>query len=165
MNFKINLGDSHEVIDAKLKKIHTYNETMKEPLLEAESNCLNNIVRNLKPYLQREDFSCKNGVLIYEFKHDNTDRDVYISPEVYLIENDCIVYEVYNPKGYNSVSKNPIYKSQAGKYFCEITLKQFLNYVTLEDLLIFLDNYINKDYIDVQKLIKREEFLKSITKH
>lgn len=164
MDFKINLGDSHEVIDQKLKKVHNYLDTMKSPIMEQEIILLNKIVEKLKPYLTREEFSCKNGLLIYKFNHKDSDREVFISPEVYLIENDCIVYEVYNPKGYNSVSKNPIYKSHAGKYFCEIELKQFLNYVSLEDILVYMDKYLNEDYTEAEIWMKREEFIKNLTK-
>ena len=82
MDFKINIGDSPDVIENKLSKINRYIETMKEPLIDTEISCLNTIVRKVHRFLPVETFSGKNGIHIYKFKHNNADREVYKSRRI-----------------------------------------------------------------------------------
>ena len=160
-NFKKSIFDSVEDIIFKTKQLNSTIEVEKDILFNEEVAFINNIVKKLAFLLPREDFSCKNGILLYTFEHKDRDREVYISPDVYLIEADCIVYEVLNPQKYHKVSSNDILISRKGKYFCEIQLKQFLEYVSPEEICNFISNFINEDYKELTSIEKRAQFLKS----
>lgn len=151
--------DSRESIMHKNSKIDTYLTIEKENLYEKEVSFINNIVKNISFALPRDSFSCKYGVLIYSFEHKDKDREVYISPDVYLIDGDCIVYEVLNHKEYFKLTTNQILISKEGKYFCEIPLKQFLNYVSAEDIVNYIEKYLNKDFDELQNIENRLEYL------
>lgn len=160
-NLKKSIFDNRETITHKNNKIDTYLQIEKETLYDKEINFINNIVNNLAFTLPRESFSCKYGILLYSFDHKDKDREVYISPEVYLIEGDCIVYEVIDHKKYFTVTNNEILISRQNKYFCEIPLKQFLKYVSAEDIFNFLDKYINSNYEELINIEKRVRFLET----
>lgn len=151
--------DSRESIMHKNSKIDTYLKIEKENLYEKEVSFINNIVKNISFALPRDSFSCKYGVLIYSFEHKDKDREVYISPDVYLIDGDCVVYEVLNHKEYFKLTTNQILISKEGKYFCEIPLKQFLNYVSAEDIVNYIEKYLNKDFDELQNIENRLEYL------
>lgn len=158
-NLKKSVFDNRETIMQKNSKIDAYVQIERESLYEKEISFINNIVKNLAFTLPREEFSCKYGILMYAFDHKDKDREVYISPEVYLIDGDCIVYEVVNHKKYFQVTTNQILISKEGKYFCEIPLKQFLRYVSAEDIIKFIEKHLNKDYEELQNLQERAKFL------
>lgn len=158
-NLKKSIFDNRETILSKNSKIDTYIQIERESLFEKEILFINDIVKNLAFALPREEFSCKYGILMYSFDHKDKDREVFISPEVYLIDGDCVVYEVINHKKYFQVTTNEILISRAGKYFCEIPLKQFLKYVTPEDICTYLETYLNKDYNELLSMQKRANFL------
>lgn len=158
-NIKKSVFDNRETILKKNKTIDSYIQIERESLYDKEIYLINNIVKNLAFVLPTEDFSCKYGTLIYSFNHQDTSREVYISPEVYLIDGDCVVYEVINHKKYYEVTNNQILISKNNKYFCEIPLKQFLKYVSAEDIITYIENYINKDYEELIAIQKRAECL------
>ena len=157
--FKKSVFDNREVIMQKNSRIDTYLKMEKETLYDKEIDFINNIVNNLSFALPREEFSCKHGILMYAFEHKDKDREVFISPEVYLIEGDCIVYEVINHKKYFQVTTNQILISQSGKYFCEIPLKQFLKYVSAEDIVNYIEKHLNADYEELLTIQKRLDFI------
>lgn len=159
---KLNIFDSSDIINEKLDKIQSYLEIEQENLYGQEVQALTNIVRRIQFLLPREEFSGKHGVLIYAFEHKDSDREVYISPQIYLTNGITIVYEVFNPKKYHEVSPNPIYKSYNGKYFCEIPLKDTFKYLTLENIFDYITKFINSDFEDLQALRKRQKFATEI---
>lgn len=161
-NLKKSIFDSNNVLIQKTNEISKNITTIQSNLLEHEIKFINALVAKLSCLLPADDFSCKRGVLMYTFKYKDVDREVYISPDVYLIEGDCIVYEVLNPKEYSKVSTNDILISRENKYFCEIALKDFLQYVSPEEIYNFLNDYINEDYKELEYLQKRQEFIKQM---
>lgn len=158
---KKSVFDDKETILKKNKTIESYMQIEKDSLYDKEIELINHIVKKLSFILPRESFSCKHGILMYSFNHEDKDREVYISPEVYLIDGDCVVYEVINHKKYFQVTTNQILISKENKYFCEIPLKQFLKYVCAEDIVSYIDNYINKDYEEFVQIQKRIDYLKN----
>jgi len=160
-NLRKSIFDNRDSIMMKNSKINTYLKIEKENLYEQEALFINNIVKNVSFALPRDSFSCKYGILIYSFDHKDKDREVYISPDVYLIEGDCVVYEVLNHKEYFKLTTNQILISKEGKYFCEIPLKQFLNYVSAEDIVNYIEKYLNKDLEELQNIETRLRYLEN----
>lgn len=160
-NLRKSIFDNRDSIMLKNSKIDTYIKIEKENLYEQEALFINNIVKNVSFALPRDSFSCKYGILIYSFDHKDKDREVYISPDVYLIEGDCVVYEVLNHKEYFKLTTNQILISKEGKYFCEMPLKQFLNYVSAEDIVNYIEKYLNKDFEELQNIETRLRYLEN----
>lgn len=158
-NLKKSIFDNRETIMLKNSKIDTYLKIEKDSLYDKEISFINNIVKNISFALPRDTFSCKYGFLIYSFEHKDKNREVYISPDVYLIDGDCVVYEVLNHKEYFKLTTNQILISKEGKYFCEIPLKQFLEYVSLEDIVNYIEKYLNRDFEELINIENRLNFL------
>ena len=158
-NYKKSILDTKDVLIQKSKAIENYIESQEELIYNEEASFLNNIVKNLSAVLPKESFSSKFGVLIYKFDHKEKDRECFISPEVYLVENNYIVYEVFEPKKYLEVSRNTILISNTKRYFCEMDFRTFLRYVSAEDICNFLEEYINKDFEEYKALEERRDFL------
>lgn len=162
--FKKSIFDSKETLLQKTKNIESFLSSEKDSLYEKESILITNIVKNLEHFLPRDTFSCKHGLLIYSFNHVDTNRELYISPDVYLVEGGNVVYEVVNHKKYYTVTTNKILISKEGTYFCEIPLTQFLQYVKAEDIIKYIENTLNKDYEEFLLVMKRKEFLEQFAK-
>lgn len=162
--FKKSIFDSEERLLQKTKNIEAFLSSEKDSLYEKESILITNIVKNLEHFLPRDTFSCKHGVLIYSFNHIDTDREVYISPDVYLVEGGNVVYEVLNHKKYYAVTTNKILISKNQTYFCEIPLTQFLQYVKAEDIIRHIEDTLNKDYEELLIFMKRKQFLEEFAK-
>lgn len=162
--FKKSIFDSEQLLFQKSKNIESFLSSEKNTLYEKESILITNIVKNLEHFLPRDTFSCKHGLLIYSFNHVDTNRELYISPDVYLVEGGNVVYEVLNHKKYYAVTTNKILISKDNTYFCEIPLTQFLQYVKAEDIINYIEKILNRDYEELLLIKKRKQFLEDFAK-
>lgn len=162
----IKITDSFEIILNKTSDINKSIVNDSKSVYNKELQVLKDLSTKLSKIMISEKFSGKNGFLLYEFIHDDRNKDdYYISPKIYFTPESTIVYRVLNNGKYLECSPNAkLFIGKNNIVYCECSITKILEYVTLKEILDFLEKSLNKSYIEYNNISERLEFVNTITK-